>query len=139
MLRLVDVTEDGEWVRRRVADELPAQLGPGLDALVDERLVVRDGESVDVVHEVVFRAWPQLKRGWRMRTPTSCSIVGCAPPRGRGTPTAPTTTSCAAFASPPPSNSSRCTPSFQLWSSSLSPPASLLQPVSTRGRGPTAT
>ena len=33
MLRLVDVTEDGEWVRRRAsADELPAQLGPALDA-----------------------------------------------------------------------------------------------------------
>ena len=62
MLRLVDVTADGDWVRRRIAiDELPDELGMAVDALVDERLVVRDDDTVDVVHEVVFRAWPQLQ------------------------------------------------------------------------------
>ena len=62
MLRLVEVTEDGEWVRRRVgADELPPELAPALDALVAARLVVRGDDTVDVVHEVVFRAWPQLE------------------------------------------------------------------------------
>ena len=64
MLGLVDVTEDGEWVRRRIGiGDIPTALGLALDALVDERLVVRDDETVDVVHEVVFRAWPQLA-GW---------------------------------------------------------------------------
>ena len=61
MLRLVDVTDDGEWVRRRIAaDEFPAAWAAAVDALVEQRLVVRDGDTVDVVHEVVFRAWPQL-------------------------------------------------------------------------------
>ena len=61
MLRLVDVTDDGAWVRRRVhAEDLPPELGPAIDALVDARLVARTDETVDVVHEVVFRAWPQM-------------------------------------------------------------------------------
>ena len=61
MLRLVDVTDDGVWGRRRVdADDLPAELEPAIDALVDARLVARTGDEVDVVHEVVFRAWPQM-------------------------------------------------------------------------------
>ena len=61
MLRLVDVTEDGQWVRRRIAvDEIPAELATAVAALVDARLVQRDDEQIDVVHEVVFRAWPLL-------------------------------------------------------------------------------
>ena len=62
MLRLVDVTDDGGWVRRRIAiADVPVDRMPALDALVDERLVVRDDDTVDVIHEVVFRAWPQLE------------------------------------------------------------------------------
>ena len=61
MLRLVDVTDDGAWVRRRLhAADLAPELGPGIDALVDARLVARAGDAVEVVHEVVFRAWPQM-------------------------------------------------------------------------------
>jgi DNA-binding SARP family transcriptional activator/WD40 repeat protein len=61
MLRLVDVTDDGQWVRRRLRrDEIPAELAPAVDALVDARLVRRDDQQIDVVHEVVFRAWPLL-------------------------------------------------------------------------------
>jgi DNA-binding SARP family transcriptional activator/cell division protein FtsB/energy-coupling factor transporter ATP-binding protein EcfA2 len=61
MLRLVDVTDDGQWIRRRVAtDSLPARLTPAVDALVAARLVQRLDDQVDVVHEVVFRAWPLL-------------------------------------------------------------------------------
>jgi DNA-binding SARP family transcriptional activator/WD40 repeat protein len=61
MLRLVDVADDGAWVRRRVdTSDLPRESTPALDALVGARLVaVADGQ-VDVVHEVVFRAWPQM-------------------------------------------------------------------------------
>ncbi len=61
MLRLVDVTDEGAWVRRRLhAADLAPELGPGIDALVDARLVTRAGDAVEVVHEVVFRAWPQM-------------------------------------------------------------------------------
>ena len=61
MLRLVDVTDDGAWVRRRLhAADLAPELGPGIGALVDARLVTRAGDAVEVVHEVVFRAWPQM-------------------------------------------------------------------------------
>ena len=61
MLRLVDVTEDGQWVRRRLpVDDVPAELADAVGALVDARLVQRDDEHIAVVHEVVFRAWPRL-------------------------------------------------------------------------------
>ena len=61
MLRLVDVTDDGVWRRRRVDfASLHPDLGPAIDALVDARLVARTGDEVDVVHEVVFRSWPQM-------------------------------------------------------------------------------
>jgi len=61
MLRLVDVTDEGAWVRRRVASaELPQAARPAIDALLDARLVVHTGDTLDVVHEVVFRAWPQM-------------------------------------------------------------------------------
>ena len=39
---------------------MPPELGSAIDALVDARLVARTGDEVDVVHEVVFRAWPQM-------------------------------------------------------------------------------
>jgi DNA-binding SARP family transcriptional activator/WD40 repeat protein len=70
MLRLVDVTDDGQWVRRRIPSaDIPPDLAPAVDALADARIVQLDGGQVDVVHEVVFTAWPQLGR-WleRMRT-----------------------------------------------------------------------
>jgi DNA-binding SARP family transcriptional activator/WD40 repeat protein len=61
MLRLVDVTEDGQWVRRRVpVDELPEDLAIAVEGLVEARLVQLDNEQLDVVHEVVFHAWPRL-------------------------------------------------------------------------------
>jgi WD40 repeat protein len=61
MLRLVDVNEDGQWIRRRVdVADVPSELSTALAALVDARLVQRDDERVDVVHEVVFHAWPLL-------------------------------------------------------------------------------
>ena len=44
-------------------DELPPRRPTPLDALVDARLVVRNEETVEIVHEVVFRAWPLLA-GW---------------------------------------------------------------------------
>ena len=60
-LLLADVTDDGSWVRQRVhRDDIPPELEPALDALVDGRLVVRDGDTVEIAHEIVFRAWPQL-------------------------------------------------------------------------------
>jgi DNA-binding SARP family transcriptional activator/WD40 repeat protein len=61
MVRLVDVTDEGQWVRRRVpTDDIPDDLSAAVDALVDARLVRRSDEEIDVVHEVVFRAWPLL-------------------------------------------------------------------------------
>jgi WD40 repeat protein len=62
LLLLADVTEDGSWVRRRLhRSDIPPVLEPAFDALVDGRLVVRDGDTVEVAHEVVFRAWPRLQ------------------------------------------------------------------------------
>jgi DNA-binding SARP family transcriptional activator/WD40 repeat protein len=64
MLRLVDITEDGLWVRRRVdANDIPGALSVAVDALVDARLLQRTNGEVDVAHEVVFSAWPLLA-GW---------------------------------------------------------------------------
>jgi WD40 repeat protein len=61
LLRLVDVTDDGQWVRRRIAiGDVPTSLTPAIDALVAARLVVRDSDVLDVVHEIVFRAWSRL-------------------------------------------------------------------------------
>ncbi len=62
MLRLVDVTDDGAWVRRRVdvADLPPRVWDRRVDALVDARLVAAIDGQLDVVHEVVFPAWPQM-------------------------------------------------------------------------------
>jgi WD40 repeat protein len=60
LLMLADVTDDGVWTRRRVlAGELPSD-DRALDALVSSRLVVRSDDTVEIIHEVVFRAWPQL-------------------------------------------------------------------------------
>jgi WD40 repeat protein len=60
LLMLADVTDDGVWTRRRVTiDELPDDR-EALAALVDARLVVRNGETVEITHEVVFRTWPRL-------------------------------------------------------------------------------
>jgi len=61
LLMLADVTEDGSWVRRRAhRTDVPGELVPAFDALVAARLVVRDGDDFELVHEVVFRAWSQL-------------------------------------------------------------------------------
>ena len=60
LLMLADVTDDGVWTRRRMPiGELPRD-GRALDALVSSRLVVRSDETVEIIHEIVFRAWPQL-------------------------------------------------------------------------------
>ena len=62
LLLLADVTDDGSWVRRRVRlDAIPDELVPTVDAMVDGRIVVRAGDTVEIVHEVVFRAWPRLQ------------------------------------------------------------------------------
>jgi WD40 repeat protein len=60
LLTLADVTDDGVWTRRRLpVEELPGDPA-ALAALVDARLVVRNGETVEITHEVVFRTWPRL-------------------------------------------------------------------------------
>ena len=62
LLMLADVTDDGVWTRRRVpVEELPADPA-ALAALVDARLVVRNDQTVEITHEVVFRTWPRLAR-----------------------------------------------------------------------------
>ena len=64
LLLMADVTDDGSWVRRRVTlADVPEELVATIDSLVSGRLVVRDGDSVEIVHEVAFRAWPRL-RAW---------------------------------------------------------------------------
>jgi len=61
MLRLVDVTDDGAWTRRRVpSNDMPPEMDSAIEALLAARLVVHTGDTLDIVHEVVFRAWPQM-------------------------------------------------------------------------------
>lgn len=61
LLLLADVTDDGSWIRRRVRrDDVPDDLVVALDALVAARLVVDHGDDCELVHEVVFRAWPRF-------------------------------------------------------------------------------
>ena len=66
LLRLVIATEDGEPVRTRVlrdklaGDAAHRQL---VEQLVDARLVSIDGDTVQIAHEALVRAWPRL-RDW---------------------------------------------------------------------------
>ncbi|MDH4116902.1 MAG: hypothetical protein OEW30_05855 [Acidimicrobiia bacterium] len=73
-LRLVSVTEGGEWVRRRarrgeLADYGNDAVGEVLNAFGAARLVVFDHDpasrspTVEVAHESLFRWWPRLA-GW---------------------------------------------------------------------------
>ncbi len=66
LLRLVMPTEDGEPVRARVpraqvaGDDAHSRL---VEQLVGARLVSIDGDTVQIAHEAMVRAWPRL-RGW---------------------------------------------------------------------------
>ncbi|WP_242902252.1 nSTAND1 domain-containing NTPase [Actinomadura terrae] len=68
-LRLTALGEGTEDTRRRMdRDELtgvgePGEVDAVLDVLAAARLVVVDGDTVDVAHEALIRAWPRL-RGW---------------------------------------------------------------------------
>ncbi|MBM7516706.1 nSTAND1 domain-containing NTPase [Nocardioides nitrophenolicus] len=72
-LRMVDVADDVPLTRRAVTrSELSTIIDPAVDEqdrrvllehLVAARLLVVDGEEVEVVHEVLLRAWPRLA-GW---------------------------------------------------------------------------
>ena len=97
MLRLVDVTDDGAGSVAASSRRVPADSAPALDALVDARLVARTGDEIDVVHEVVFRAWPQLA-SWLEEARADLTLdATCAPRARRGRRRdAPTTTSSAA-------------------------------------------
>src|SRR5439155_8783950 len=65
LLRLVDGS-DGEALTRRRAtrDELDAnddeRVARVLAALVDRRLLVADGGTVELVHEALLQRWPRL-------------------------------------------------------------------------------
>ena len=61
MLRLVDVADDGVWIRRRVevVDIPPSAFRRSTPSSAHGSWPWRMDEP-DVVHEVVFRAWPQM-------------------------------------------------------------------------------
>ena len=70
-IELAEVTHTGEPVRRRLATDTVAELlsatHEDVDAVlgraIDARLVVSDGEHVQIAHEALLREWPRL-RGW---------------------------------------------------------------------------
>lgn len=62
LLALADITDDGIWTRQRVSVDQLGDHTRAVDALVDARLVVRDDRTVEIAHEVAFRAWPRLAR-----------------------------------------------------------------------------
>jgi WD40 repeat protein len=68
LLRLAEVDDAGEPIRRRVARvELSIEDEPdartALDALADRRLLTVSATHVEVAHEALLREWPRL-RGW---------------------------------------------------------------------------
>jgi class 3 adenylate cyclase len=70
-VELAELTDGGEPTRRRVPRETIADLlgttpeaaDSVLGSVVDARLVVSDGEHVQISHEALLREWPRL-RGW---------------------------------------------------------------------------
>ncbi len=70
-IELAEVTHTGEPARRRlaratIADLLSAttaEVDAVLGRAIDARLVVSDGEHVQISHEALLREWPRL-RGW---------------------------------------------------------------------------
>jgi WD40 repeat protein len=62
LCRLVTVGEDVADTRRRVGrDELDfPEIEPILAALAEARLVVLDGDTVEIAHEALIGAWPRL-------------------------------------------------------------------------------
>jgi len=61
---LVRINDRNQFVRRSLAlGEIPHQAQRLVDALVNERLLVRRDGSVEVAHEAFFRVWPPLA-GW---------------------------------------------------------------------------
>lgn len=61
LLKMVQVDPDGKLVRRRVQwSEIPPGSEEQLGALVEARLLVRDGGSVEPAHEALFEVWPRL-------------------------------------------------------------------------------
>jgi hypothetical protein len=60
-LRLARLAEGGGVVGRPAAlTSVPESLRLLVDVLVNERLLVTRGDSLEVVHEALFRAWPPL-------------------------------------------------------------------------------
>jgi WD40 repeat protein len=69
-LRLASVNDQGDYIRRVARwDEIPRGVQPLLERLVRARLLVsrgdRDGRTVEVSHEALFRAWHRLARWLR--------------------------------------------------------------------------
>jgi WD40 repeat protein len=63
-LRLIALGEGTDDTKRRVGrEDLPADAGQVLDALVQARLVTVDADTVELTHEALLHAWPRL-RGW---------------------------------------------------------------------------
>nr|WP_281276721.1 BTAD domain-containing putative transcriptional regulator [Saccharothrix variisporea] len=68
LVRLTALGDGTDDTRRPIArSEFDGVADPGvvaevLDRLVEERLVVIDGTTIDLAHEAVIRAWPRLRR-----------------------------------------------------------------------------
>ena len=60
-LKLARVNDEGQFLRRRARwRDLPDLAAPILERFVEARLLSSDGDSVEVVHESLFRVWPEL-------------------------------------------------------------------------------
>ena len=83
-------SRDGSLARRPVSRDdlytgLPGAARADIDAVLDafaaERLAVLDGDTAQLSHDVLLRAWPRLRGGWRRTRPAgSCTASSLMPP-----------------------------------------------------------
>ena len=112
MLRLVDVTDEGHWVRRRLPSPTCRTIWrpPSTPSSTHVSSGATSGRSTWSTRSCSAPGRGS-RPGSRRRAPISCSTASCGPPPGRGTPKGvPTTTSTAGPGWRQPSSSSPANP-----------------------------
>jgi len=90
--RLVTIDDQQQPARRRaLRAEVSLDEEPVLEQLVTERLVIADGDSIEIAHEVLLEEWAQLRRwidddrvflAWRLRLDRQIADWEASAPHG---------------------------------------------------------